>query len=119
MQLCFEQGGIARTPQQATLNIPQLKIGDFAPPPSAAVPMQMLLLVQFATRLSNYAADLAEEIREPEEESPQSESSNESSSNETLALTRAAAENVKSRANNMSQELSTMRVLMLQSGHFA
>lgn len=119
MQLCFKQGGIARTPQQATLNIPQLKIGDFAPPPSAAVPMQMLLLVQFATRLSNYAADLASEIGEPEEGTPQGESSNGISSNETLALTRAVAENVKSRASNMSQELSTMRVLMLQSGHFA
>jgi hypothetical protein len=119
MQLCFDQEGHVRTPQQEPFNVPQLKIGDFTPPPSAAIPMQMLLLVQFATRLSNYAVDLASEIGEPEQGTPQSESSNGNSSNETLALTRAAAENVKSRASRMSQELSTMRIMMLQSGHFA
>ncbi|KAE9367688.1 hypothetical protein N431DRAFT_348492 [Stipitochalara longipes BDJ] len=119
MQACFDQRGVAMTAQQATLEAPQLKIGDFAPPPSAAVPMQMLLLVQFASRLYNYAADLAAEIREPESSTPQSDSSSGTSSDDTLALTRAAAENVKSRASHMSQELGAMRILMLQTGHLA
>jgi hypothetical protein len=119
MHACFEQGGIARTPQQATLKAASLKIGSFEPPPSAAIPMQMLLMVQFASQLFNYAADLALEIGESEGGTPSSGSSNGTSSDDTLALTRAAAENVKSRASKMSQELGVMRALMLQSGHFA
>jgi hypothetical protein len=119
MKLCFDQRGAIRQPQQATLKVPQLKIGDFTPPPSVAVPMQMLLLVQSASRLFNYAADLASEIREPEQGTPKSDSSDGGSSNDTLELTRATAENVKARASNMSQELGAMRMLMLQTGHLA
>jgi hypothetical protein len=118
MKICFGERGVVKPPQQATLAVPQLKIGDFAPPPSAAVPMQMLLLVQFASRLFNYAADLASEVREPEG-TPESDSSNGSPSGDPLALTRAAAENVKARASNMSQELGAMRILMFQTGHLA
>ena len=119
MKICFDERGVVKPPQQATLSVPQLKIGDFTPPPSAAIPMQMLLLVQFASRLFNYAADLASEVREPEQGTPESDSSNGGSSDDTLALTRAAAENVKARAGNMSQELGAMRILMLQTGHLA
>ncbi len=120
MHACFKQGGIALTPQQATLNPTPLKIGSFEPPPSTAIPMQMLLLVQFASQLFNYAADLASELGLPEEGTPNSESSNGDLSDNTLALTRAAAENVKSRAGNMSKELAgAMKALMLQSGHLA
>jgi len=119
MQTCYDQRGVPKSPHEASLQVPLLKIGDFVPPPSAAIPMQMLLVVQFASQLFNYAADLAAEIREPESGTPQSDSSSESSSNDTLALTRAAAENVKARASNMAQELKAMRILMLQSGHLA
>jgi len=58
MKICFDERGVVKPPQQATLSVPQLKIGDFTPPPSAAIPMQMLLLVQFASRLFNYAGRL-------------------------------------------------------------
>jgi hypothetical protein len=119
MKTCFNQGGLSMTPQQATLDVSPLKIGNFVPPPSAAIPMQFLLLVQFASRLFNYAADLASEIGEPEQGTPQSDSSNGNSTDDTLALTRASAENVKARASKMSQELGAMRALMLQSGHLA
>ncbi|KAN0095474.1 hypothetical protein V8E51_016185 [Hyaloscypha variabilis] len=119
MRMCVDHRGVMKTPQQATLQVPVMKIGDFAPPPSAAIPMQMLLVVQFASRLFNYAADLAAEIREPESGTPQSDSSSGSSNDDTLALTRAAAENVKARASNMSQELGAMRNMMLQTGYLA
>ena len=119
MQTCYEQRGNIKSPHEAGLRVPLLKVGDFVPPPSAAIPMQMLLVVQFASQLFNYAADLAAEIREPESETTQQDSPSESSSNDTLALTRAAAENVKARASNMAQELKAMRILMLQTGHLA
>jgi hypothetical protein len=119
MHACLKQREISWTQQQSTLNVAPLKIGSFEPPPSAAIPMQMLLLVQFASQLFNYAADLASELGVPEGGTPNSESSNGNSSDNSLALTRAAAENVRSRASNMSQELGFMRALMLQSGHLA
>jgi hypothetical protein len=119
MKQCYSQGGISVTPSQAALNVPPLRIGNFTPPPSAAVPMQMLLVVQFASRLFNYAADLASEIGDPEQGTPQSDSLNGDSTDDTLALTRATAENVKNRASKMSQELGAMRSIMLQSGHLA
>lgn len=37
----------------------------------------------------------------------------------TMKLTKAAAENVKSRASEMAQELGTMRSIMLHSGMLA
>jgi hypothetical protein len=119
MRQCYSQGGVSVTPSQVTLNVPPLKIGNFTPPPSAAVPMQMLLVVQFASRLFNYAADLASEIGEPEQGTPQSDFLDSDSTDGTLALTRATAENVKNRASKMSQELGAMRSMMLQSGHLA
>lgn len=119
MKQCYSQGGVSVTPSQVTLNVPPLRIGNFTPPPSAAVPMQMLLVVQFASRLFNYAADLASEIGDPEKGTPQGDSLNGDSTDDTLALTRATAENVKNRASKMSQELGAMRSLMLQSGHLA
>jgi hypothetical protein len=119
MKLCLKQQGFTQTPQQALLNVPQLTIGSYAPPPSAAVPMQMLLLLQFASQLFNYSTDLASALGESEGVTPHSDSSNCSADNDAFAATRAAVENVKSRASNMSQEMGAMRVLMLNSGLLA
>jgi len=114
MEICIRQKTIPMTRRQATLKIPQLAIGTYIPPPSSAVPMQMLLLVQFSSQLFNYAADLASEIEEQQnglEPSPHEAT--------TIALTRAAVANVKDRAKYMTQELGAMRSLMLHSGMLA
>jgi hypothetical protein len=119
MKLCFKQQGLARSLQQASLTVPQLRIGSYTPPPSATIPMQMLLLVQLASKLFNYSTDLAAALGESEGVMTQSDSSNCSAGNDAFAATRATAENVKSRASSMSQEMSAMRVLMLNSGLIA
>lgn len=114
MQICIKQNGIPLTRRSASLKVPQLTIGTYSPPPSSAVPMQMLLLIQFASQLFNYAADLASEIEGQE-------NGHEGLPHEvaTLALTRAAAANVKDRAGYMTQELGTMRGMMLHAGILA
>ncbi|KAE8454299.1 hypothetical protein EG329_005224 [Mollisiaceae sp. DMI_Dod_QoI] len=114
MQVCIKQKGIPMTRRQASLKVPQLTIGTYCPPPSSAVPMQMLLLIQFASQLFNYAADLSSEIegqRSGHQGSPHEVT--------TLALTRAAAANVKDRAGYMAQELGTLRGMMLHAGILA
>lgn len=119
MKLCFKQHGLALTRQQASLNVPQLTIGSYAPPTSAAVHMQMLLLVQFASQLLNYSTELASALGESEGVTPQSDSSNCSTGDNAFMATRAAVENLKSRASSMSQEMGAMRVLMFNSGILA
>ncbi|PVH78079.1 hypothetical protein DL98DRAFT_257548 [Cadophora sp. DSE1049] len=114
MDTCISQRGMAKNARQAALSAPTLSIGNYIPPPSSAVPMQMLLLVQFASQLYNYAIDLASEIP-----SPQDISSVGGQTDSTLGLTKAAAENVKDRAGNMSQRLSDLRTEMLNSGLLA
>lgn len=125
MQICINQKGRAKTLQQAMLNGPQLIIGTYIPPPSSAIPMQMLLFVQFATQLFDFAADLASQIKDPGAATPSSGSSSSASSSSgspedpTLALTRAAAENLKGRALSMSQQLSALRTQFLSAGILA
>ncbi|KAL2064363.1 hypothetical protein VTL71DRAFT_4857 [Oculimacula yallundae] len=114
METCISQKGMVKNARQAALSAPTLSIGTYLPPPSAAVPMQMLLLVQFATQLYDYAVDLASEIPYP-----QDKSSSGGTVDSTLLLTKAAAENVKERAASMSQRLSGLRAEMLQSGLLA
>jgi hypothetical protein len=116
MKLCLKQQGFAKTPQQ--VKVPQLTIGSYAPPPSAAVPMQMLLVVQFASQLFNYSTDLASALGGSEGVTPHSDS-NCSAGDDAFAATRAAVENVKSQTSSMSQEMSAMRVLLLNSGLLA
>lgn len=125
MQVCINLKGGPKTLQQAMLNGPQLKIGTYVPPPSSAVPMQMLLFMQFATQLFDFAADLASQIKEPGIATPSLGSSSSASSSSgspedpTLALTKSAAENVKGRALSMSQQFSTLRAELLSAGIFA
>ncbi|KAH7348436.1 hypothetical protein BKA65DRAFT_476850 [Rhexocercosporidium sp. MPI-PUGE-AT-0058] len=114
MDVCIGQNGVAKTARQAALTAPTLSIGNYIPPPSSAVPMQMLLLVQFASQLYNFAVDMASEIP-----FPPNDTSSGGTIDSTLVLTKAAAENVKDRAGNMSQRLSSLRSKMLNSGLLA
>jgi hypothetical protein len=95
MKICIALKGVASLPQQKALTGAQLRIGAWTPPPSSAVPMQVLLLVQFASQLFNYAADLTAEI------TSLVSSAVGVVTDDALALSRAAAENVKKRANDM------------------
>ncbi|KAK0121739.1 hypothetical protein ONS95_010025 [Cadophora gregata] len=114
MDVCVSQRGMAKNARQAAISAPTLSIGSYTPPPSSAVPMQMLLLVQFASQLCSYAIDLASEIPCPQD-APNSSQQIDS----TLKLTKAAAENVKDRASYMSQRLSDLRAGLLNLGLLA
>jgi hypothetical protein len=120
MQVCVDQRGKAKFPQQALLTAPQLRIGSYVPPPSTTVPMQMLLILQFASQLYNYASDLAAEIPGSAPSGSSSSSSlNGIMDDQTLLITKAAAENVKDRAGLMSEKLGHFRGQMLSSGLLA
>jgi hypothetical protein len=101
MKICIALKGVATLPQQKAITGPQLRIGAWVPPPSSAVPMQVLLLVQFASQLFKYANDLASEIKGLDEGSSPRKSTMGVAMDDALAISRAAAENVKRRANDM------------------
>ena len=111
MKICLGQKGIPKTPGQvkASFAPPVLRVGAYKPPPSLAVPMQMLLFVHFASQLSGYATDLATEIQGRDGSGPFP------MNDDQAALSRAAAENVKGRAKDMFDELGRVRNRMLDS----
>jgi hypothetical protein len=117
MSVCMNHKGEILTPGQMEVNLaaPQLRMGSYKPPPSSAIPMAMLLFVQFSSQLSNYATELAAEIQDSGEGEPHS-SGAKSNPN---ALLRAAAEDVQKRAKNMADELCRVRNAMLNSGLLA
>lgn len=55
MAVCMNHNGEMLTPAQKEVNMaaPQLRMGSYKPPPSSAIPMAMLLFVQFSSQLSN------------------------------------------------------------------
>jgi hypothetical protein len=116
MKICMMQKGIPETPGQieASFSAPQLRVGSYKPPPSSAVPMQMLLLVHFASQLSSYATDLAAEMHGQDGGEPFS-----TRKDDQVALSRAAAEDVKGRAKDMFDELGKVRNKMINSGLLA
>ena len=109
MKVCINQKGYANSPNQAMVNSPQLRIGSYYPPKSVAIPMQMLMLIQIASQLFHYATDLWTEIQAAKKALKDVQDDN-------IALSQAAAENVKNRASKMSTELGSMRTEMLQWG---
>lgn len=123
MEICIIQGmgkgAVAGAPQEMAFAAPQLKIGTYVPPKSAAVPMQMLMLIQFTTQLYDHVAELTSKMKGPEDDSPLEEFTPEASGDDALALSRKAAESVKSKARKMSQQLSDLRTRMLESGLMA
>lgn len=120
MKVCIEQKGVEYTRLQASFKAPQLKIGNYAPPITTALPMQMLLLLHFATSLCDRAVELEGHIREPQN-GIGNLGSTQSNENEdgVAALSLASAEKVKERATGMLQHLSSLRTMMLREGHLA
>ena len=118
MHHCFDSKGADILPQQARLTAPQIKIGSYIPPSSATIPLQMLLLIQFASQLYMYAADLAAEIPALSVSTGSNASSSSSlgtADDQTMLLTKAAADNVKDKAQMMSQTIGDFRGRILAS----
>jgi hypothetical protein len=120
MKVCIDQKGVICTSQQASFTAPTLRIGDYVPPATTSTPMQMLLLLHFATSLCDNAVELESHIREPQDwiKSPGS-SRNGSTRDGLAALSLASAEKVKDGAMGMLQHLSSLRSMMLRDGHVA
>lgn len=118
MKVCIEQKGVVCTTQQASFTAPTLRIGDYVPPATTSVPMQMLLLLHFATSLCDNAVELEACIREPQggNKSPGS-SPNGNNGDGLAALALASAEKVKDHAFGMLNHLSSLRTMMLRDGH--
>ena len=118
MKVCIDQKGVARTPQQTSFTAPTLRIGDYVPPVATSVPMQMLLLLHFATSLCDNAVELEALIREPQGGNESAGSSPNGSNGDGLAaLSLASAEKVKDHAFGMLNHLSSLRTMMLRDGH--
>ena len=120
MNACIELRGLTSAQDEPTFMAPQLRIGSYVPPIAAAVPMQMLLLIHFATSLCDFAVELDGNIREPETGCPGAGNSQDGHSrDEAKALSLVSAQKVKERATGMLQHLGSVRGLMLREGHLA
>lgn len=96
-----------------------IKVGSFTPPPSSAVPMQMLLIVHMSTQLSSFADQLVTWIKDDSSTDNIAERSDDDASPNVLRLSLGAAENVKKKAHGLTENLSKLRNEMLQSGLLA
>jgi len=115
MKCCVRKGGTSLATSRIVAELPQLKIGSYVPPPSATLPMQMLLFLQFGSQLLRYAAQLTARIEEYEEDTSQKETDHGSTKDDVVLLTRATAENVKTRALKLTHDLGTSRDEVLQA----
>lgn len=104
---------------------PQVRVGSFVAPPSSAIPMQMLLFIQLASQLSEYASVLHSKIRLTKHgEGANTEDVEETGKMRDLtppqdSVTWTIAESVKRRAKRATEEISRIRGTLLQRGFFA
>ncbi|KAG0647640.1 Isoflavipucine cluster transcription factor [Hyphodiscus hymeniophilus] len=120
MEVCIEQRGIVCNPRQATFSAPQLKIGNFTPPVTAAVSMQILMLVHFATSLCDYAVELDRQVQDSENGCANGEIlPSDQGGDGARLLSVVSSRQVKERASAMLQHLSSLRALMLREGLMA
>ena len=120
MKFCIDMRGAACMNEEASFTAPRLRIGDYYPPDTAAVPMMMLLLLHFAKSLRDYAVELESNIREPYDSGSGSlRPESEKNGSAVAALSQASAEKVKERATSMLQNLSSLRTMLLAEGYLA
>jgi hypothetical protein len=116
MRICMDgNASCASENSQRMYGAPPVKIGNFTPPPSSAVPMQMMLLIQFASQLLDNSTDLAAHLQIPPSHTPLSDTGTDAAA----LLSWNTAEKVKCRANDMLQELSAVRTEILGKGFLA
>ncbi|CAG8949985.1 hypothetical protein HYFRA_00004317 [Hymenoscyphus fraxineus] len=117
MRMCFKPSGTDMNSRHVTLEtarIPKLKVGGYVPPPSAAVPMQMLLFVNFGSQLFRFATDLACGIQKHGAESTPEDFSPGRNENSDIRVLTGAAEQAKNGALKVAQGLEEMRHQSLQ-----
>ncbi|KAH8801523.1 hypothetical protein F5884DRAFT_862217 [Xylogone sp. PMI_703] len=105
-------------PEGVGASMPELRIGTYVPPQEAAVPMQMLLLIHLASQLNTHAGNLAKQIT-AEQLSEGSKDRAFRNKQFTMQLSQLTAETVRARASHMQEELTQLRVRMLQTGFLA
>lgn len=117
MQVCvFHRGDIPNI--NVVFVAPVIKIGNFVPPQSSSVPMQMLLFIQLASQLSSYSADLVAAIKALQDGDDMARNET-SSANCISAFTLATAESVSEKAEGMTKTLADLRHQILDSGLLA
>lgn len=121
MGICVETQGVSCTSydKRVILHAPVVKIGNFEPPQASAVPMQMLLIVQLVSQLSNYASELVAKIKALRDHEKSIRDGVSDMSQATFALSLAAAENVSEKAKAINKTLAALRNQMLGSGLLA
>jgi len=114
MKICVTHKGSLCMSEDASFAAPKVRIGNYCPPATTAVPMQMLLLLHFATSLRDSAVDLESHILALES------STSVSGKEDPMAmLSLTSAEKLKERASGMLDGIVSIRTTLLRMGRIA
>ncbi len=118
MQACIKHSITPITEDGQTFRLPPLKVGDYVAPASAAIAMQMMLVIRMSSQLFDQMQEVmgagnpasvdlgrdGEDVRI------------DSTSRPLSALTDMACQAMQIRACGMSERISSTRMMLLQSG---
>ena len=115
MKICLEDICIQSTVQQHSYKAPQLRIGNYVPPAATAVPMQLLMLLHFATSLCTYAIELDEHVQERGNGHPSAGRNISGTDEEGMrALSGNSSRKIRERASAMLQHVNSLKGLILK-----
>jgi len=120
-EFLFKHMGICVTMRKSERSLdsmvtPTVKVGNFTPPPSAAIPMQMLLIVHMADQLAFYSGELFTKLKTC---MPSSSLQAGKAENGIGILTLGTAEGVSQRAFEITVTLGLLRAQLLSQGLLA
>jgi hypothetical protein len=118
-EFLFKHMGICVTMRKVDCNVngPIVKVGNFTPPPSAAVPMQMLLIVHMADQLASYSGELFARLKNFI--NPCESGGGSGKADSIGMLTLGTAEGVSQRAFEITVTLGLLRGQLLTQGLLA
>lgn len=115
MQACIKHSITPVTVDGQTFRLPPLKVGEYVAPASAAIAMQMMLVIRMSSQLFNQMQEVMG-VGNMASTDPADNAVRGVSSRPQSGFTDMACHAMQMRACSMSERISSTRVMLLQSG---